>query len=338
MTNVLVHYAMGVTIATLAKRGPKARWAWGLAAVAPDVDALTNLLLKPTLGLTAWPPWAAQGLAFIFAHRGLFHTLAPIALLTLILAILSRRREAMLLALLLGSHLTLDALSPWPLQPLWPISSADLHVGLLRVGDATETAAAAITIVALVLLESLRSPPILHARIPLFCLALLFVPYAGSGASALNASLHAPGIPNIAHYPEYQLVERDGIGYHVWLVDARGTVYERTDVRRIEFSENATTAEIAALQRASCEYDHMGPFRWTDAPTFSAGRTTAGWVVTVTDARAQQDPSSVPMRILFDITPGGVERVQLLARETGFHGEVDLDLPGAIATHKACVT
>lgn len=335
MTNVLVHYAAGVALAALVGSGPRAQWAWGLVALAPDIDGITALLLEPALHARAWTPAQAQGIAFVLAHRGLLHTVGFALAATLMTWGIAGRRGALLTAGLLASHLGLDALSTWPLEPLWPLTSANIHVGLLRVDDPAETVAAGLALVALVVGTRRRPSPLTPPTMTFLATALLLAPYAGSALAAAGAGEHARGTPTILHFPAYQFVEREGASYHVRLASAGRTISE-TDVPLFDVAPDVTPQERRALVRAQCELDHLGPLRWLDAPTFRIAPATDGWSVTATEARARQDPGSAPASLVFTVTTEGVTRVRALAGGLVAHGERDLDLPGAVATHAAC--
>lgn len=336
MTNLLVHYAAGVTIAALFGLRGRARWGWGLLAVLPDVDGVTGFFLEPILHARAWTPAQADAIAFTLAHRGFLHTLAFEALVGALVWLARGARPALLAALLVASHLLLDALSPWPIRPLWPLTPMTLHVGLLRVNDPAELVAAALAIFVLVVATIRRRTA--ERAFPIVALALLLLPYALSAVAAANASRAAPGLPMIDHFPHYQLLDRDELGTHVWRVRADGLVYERTDAPTLDVLGNLTPSMTAALLLAQCEVDHLGPLRWLDALTYRIQPQGEAWIVTAHDARWTQDPASAPASIELTILEGTVTRVRLLTGEDAgiFHGERDLDLPGTIAQHAPC--
>src|SRR5581483_11021216 len=99
MPNVLVHYAMGVGIASAWSKTRRARWAWATLAVLPELDGLTNATLQPTLQARAWSPPSAQTITLFLAHRGILHTLTFAIIIAIIAWLASRNVRAMMLAL-----------------------------------------------------------------------------------------------------------------------------------------------------------------------------------------------------------------------------------------------
>ncbi|MFC1741183.1 metal-dependent hydrolase [Nanoarchaeota archaeon] len=100
-----------------------------IGAAFPDIDHP-----RSRIGQMAWP------IAYLFEHRGFFHSFLAIALLTFALFLIS---GSMLysIAFLLGyaSHIFTDALTPQGIMPLHPITKLRLR-GAFRTGTFVEYA------------------------------------------------------------------------------------------------------------------------------------------------------------------------------------------------------
>lgn len=146
----LAHYAIAAGVLTVLGFKGRKRSLGALWAIAPDLDVVTAI---PWTVAAPHAPLGADSLialGYILGHRGLSHTLLAAFLVAGVVWLWTRSRGWTLAAgVAWASHFALDALSPWPIHPFWPVSMAKFQAPLVTTLDPLLTAASLLAMAAL---------------------------------------------------------------------------------------------------------------------------------------------------------------------------------------------
>lgn len=318
----MAHYA--VAAALLAAFGLRRReLALGaLWAVIPDLDVATAIpwtLAAPQLPLSAD---ALVTGAYLFGHRGLSHTLLAAALAAAVAWAWTRQaRWGLFAGLVWASHVVLDAVSPWPTTPYWPLSDATVHAPIVTGLDPIMTVASLAAIAALAApfvagrWESLgearadRWRRFGHRWGHRFAYAtlgavLLNVAWLGAVAAGSGTSFSNTYSANV---PRTVTVVPDGDAYEVGL---RWSPWDAPETQRIPMAANRTQGlpGAEAIEQARCMLPGLGPYATVDKPVWIARPGREGVTVEAVDLLRNATSSGGP-RLAFTFDDGRIERV-----------------------------
>lgn len=346
MPSTLAHYA--VAAAVLAAVGLRGRTlaVGSLWAIVPDLDIVTAapwLLAAPELPLDAD---ALVTGAYVFGHRGLSHTfLAAVLAAGVAWAWTSRRRWAAYAGLAWTSHVLLDAVSPWPTTPYWPVSTAELHAPLVTGLDPLMTLLSVAAIVALagpwVADRWSRVPGAPDTwqrirarwghRLAVASLAAVAVNAAWLGAVAATSDATFEQTYS-ANLPRTVTVVPDDDAWRVdtyWL-PGLDTGSER--IPEVRFQGPAPGAR-AAVETARCTLDGLGPYSPVSDPVWLVRRGRGGTVVEAVDLVRNATGTGSP-RLLFTFLED-----RLTVTMTGEEGRgswFELRVPQAVVEAARC--
>lgn len=343
----LAHYAVSAGIlAAIGLRGRTLAIA-ALWAVVPDLDILTAVpwsLVGPELGL------GADGLVtgqYLFGHRGLSHTFLMAGLVAVGVAAWTRRAKPALVAgLAWGSHVLLDALSPWPTTPYWPFSSAKVHVPIVTGLDPILTLVSAAAIVALL-------GPLARARwssIPgaldrwrearsrwghrlaaaSVAAVLVNVAWLGAVAATHEADLSETYSANVPRTVTVVPTVDGWVRETHWFP---GTSSGSEVIPEVD-NRSAYPDVQPALASARCTIEELGPYNPVDDPIWVVRPGEEGLTIEALDLVRNATGSGSP-RLIFTFDNGTVDQVTL----TGEQGEdswLRLPVPGPVVEAARC--
>ncbi|MDX1612127.1 MAG: metal-dependent hydrolase [Candidatus Thermoplasmatota archaeon] len=136
MPNGAVHVAFAaLALTAIGFKGKQRAWL-ALVAILPDLDVVTAI---PWLFLSSHLPLSAgvleQG-TYLLGHRGFSHTLSAAGLAGMVTWWWRRDAwETLGVTTVWASHVALDAVTPWPTQPLWPFSEVSVQRPLITTLD-----------------------------------------------------------------------------------------------------------------------------------------------------------------------------------------------------------
>lgn len=129
MVNIVLHFGIGLLIASAAGLTGKRRWLIGFMAIIPDLDVVFAFpYFLNWFGNLDYSVFRIT--YFIFGHREFSHT--PLFILVIAIVVLLVTRKRFLSLVVLGSmfsHITLDLATLWKLRPLYPLTLEPVTIG-----------------------------------------------------------------------------------------------------------------------------------------------------------------------------------------------------------------
>ncbi len=352
----LAHYAIAAGVLTVLGFKGRKRSLGALWAIAPDLDVLTAI---PWTVAAPHAPLGADSLialGYIFGHRGLSHTLLAALLAAGAVWLWTRSRGWTLAAgIAWASHFALDALSPWPIQPFWPVSTVELQAPLVTTLDPLLTAASLLAMAALLgpLAANRWSwwSPQRRRRFqgwgdrwatPAVALAGVAIVLGGLnlGATALAQDVSLAEV-RPANMPRTTTVVETDQGWTITTRWAPWTDGSTTRILRLQDETNGTIPPDqirASVDQAACTLEGLGPY----API-----TEQAWVAILEDredggelaleafnpVREAMEPGGP--RLLVNFADGEVASVALVGGEDRL-AWLSVTVPQAVVEAAAC--
>lgn len=286
MADVLLHYAVGVFVASRFKYTRRSRYIVGAIALLPDIEVLSGrFLLWRGADWFGWSGAETTSALALFSHGGTLHSLLAVVAVFLLGSLFTFDwRHGAAAGTVWLSHILLDLFTPGSILLWWPFSSVlvsnplftawepvlvvlslfflignimgDLYLGDREkaLGDRTR------------LILRKFGPRLAKGAAQMVGFVIIFL-FLSKGLLLISDGLDGEDVLS-AGFPSYHIVEPADDGYLVTRWDAFGETASETLVPRLP--PDLAVAEQRLAERALCYAEHLTRIVWIPHPVVVA--------------------------------------------------------------------